>query len=1734
MVSFDHLSDQNPTVADYSPAARQFENGAFAAAEIKALQSDFKNSINKSLLEQFEHWHETLQSFPTPHDIGRGRRQLPSEILGAAPVYAALAMDRSYLPEGARCIGRLFALALVFEFSRPKFKISEKGFKKRAKHAAHGSLVIGSELFEHAWQAIKPHCENGEWGRASERLVDVKLDRARSFEAIRRSNLRGPHQSAFQAYRKEFEKELQALEDIQRLLSLFQKNRLPGFERSHSKVVGHEKRLIEPVDVVLSTSGHNLRLEKRFSANPKDVLRPQHRTKLSQYFGKACEDEDPLRTGAANLWACVALTSHGFDHLLQSLLPAPFADNPHRLVSLELSDGNVIAHIKMRDGLKLAKIKEFGDRASNQLLLELPQSLHSPLSRLKDHLGGMKDMEALQPALNAIFLEKDKIRDELRALTNKHFNETRLRNTMVHGMFHLNQDIALAFLLSGERLETSDAALNYITWSTHQVNFMWRDTAQRLYGPVIEFPKMSVADMPIGSQIASVLTNNNPKAGSRLPHRPKLKPGPKQPDQLIERLNVLALEAAQAFLIATTHRGSAQFTAITAGDISLHRRMALIADKRVDLGLFRRIVFFNETTAVRLVRYHLALKSILERLDNDEALAQALGKREKECIRAAIDGTGPLFLHIKLAKKTASIRPVDAKEVWSSQLRRQYDDPKLARAETHRHIYSTKMREFGCPPLLIEASMGHQAGPVFIGAGGLASPSEFLSELEPHLDQLFEWHGIKPECFEEAEVSECWLAPEVLGSLTSGPDHHKAILQADLYRMVDRIGGPYDGTRRTAPQAVEEVLRVLLQDDTLTLGSLPDTADLGAHTIPEAGKEKTIVPIREAKPLLIRMCGHDLALLKRSILLFRQTLNKIEAEKNKGHPKENLPWKITRPHHQHWVIGEPEQFTSGRFQAEAQARHIRQHLLNNIDMAALTEAELAAYLVASLICFAPIEDLNHLDRVLIALVGAKRMAEIDGVLIETVIETEAGDGLEPIKEAFLLTGPALLSFCHMKCDGIEIPNSAKPYSAKIVKLLPKSFQSSNASTILRELMEVFALNRLFEAPGLLVDPLEGRGNTRDLSLERYIAIKTDTPITTSQALTDQLAALNASAPRAQQAQNPAKPNSLLIAEMDQILKKKLVSGQPNLAMQRIDDFHRLINSGILTPHNERIAKWLISLCHDTANRRKLNEPIDDGTVQAYFQRGRLLFDELQELEDDDWPAIELSEHINHCLESHDLAKGTKEGYVNAINRFCRDNHLPRLHLNKGEAITPKAAIRAEFMSDQEIDLVAKLLKAHSAPLAPICKTFSSEHQAKSLFRLSALYGARRGELLGLEWRDLWEFSEASYLHIHNNKRRSLKTENGVRILAIHEAATEMDQGRFTHSDLMFKSLSEHGASALKRMGDLIRAVSSTEHMRLHSNRHGIGSKRYNACFGAQNSLSERAIALETLAHELGHGAPQTTRDFYGHMNSELMGRYTPSFEAISLTRIAELSGVNRPTVNKFASRFNADEATSTWNQQLARWADLPKISPAKRRFSRLVKIYGHEIAERKPKGAKIARLVVRATEVGIVQAAGEQGIHQDQLLCILSHLKSHNAEHNWQWISPTALDQLHDALTSDRTKPSLELLELGRLKAIDREHLTQWKAELENVDWNSKAAGLIAASIMPETWHYGTAPVTLNASYHGVVHASTELRLPFSLQRANDGKVALSLPPPHQTQRKARTMIKMVLLAIQLANLLDQ
>jgi len=244
----------------------------------------------------------------------------------------------------------------------------------------------------------------------------------------------------------------------------------------------------------------------------------------------------------------------------------------------------------------------------------------------------------------------------------------------------------------------------------------------------------------------------------------------------------------------------------------------------------------------------------------------------------------------------------------------------------------------------------------------------------------------------------------------------------------------------------------------------------------------------------------------------------------------------------------------------------------------------------------------------------------------------------------------------------------------------------------------------------------------------------------------------------------------------------------------------------------------------------------------------------------------------------------------ALNDAVEDGLIRR---NPAERIDTKPKDRPEMVTWSADELASFLSSA-------------AQDQEYALYHVAAATGMRRGELLGLRWRDL--DLDAGRVNVRQQyqgrvlgfcppkSRKGVRTievdEDTMKVLREHREAQGFLRGRFgdgyaTELDLVFCRAdgTAHDLKAVDdRFGRRVRQLRGLPTVTLHGLRHTHATL-----------LLEEGVDVKTVSERLGHDSVQTTLELYGHVTPRMRANAASRF-GVLLGRAREPRAVETATI----------------------------------------------------------------------------------------------------------------------------------------------------------------------------------------------------------------------------------------------
>lgn len=463
-----------------------------------------------------------------------------------------------------------------------------------------------------------------------------------------------------------------------------------------------------------STEGHHLRPNGFLGGRGAEALpTPSAQSALSWLLN--CAPQSDIECAAVLLTVLAGITGQSHDFLLNTIVGI---SHKGTLESVTFS-GNDVA-VANRHVVTRVLTTNFQGGAS-EVSTSVTKTYQLPptawMARAQEYLA---DSPSLKRLLEEKTVLKELVREHAPGFTTDKF-----RGAMIQAILEYKMDLPLTQLITGEKLQSSSAALNYLAFTKEYGEATINHAIGSLYDSIIPAnaiiseelfgaPKAGVPRFFLDAPL-TILENKRIQA-RKLKH----------PSRTLGKHQLLAEAALGLLCITSSHRASEALVDLTINDLAQSIQFVLHRDKRTSPDYYRRGSVYPDLAAGALTEYtdflHIELKK--RRLDGNDIYYQNVSR--------AVSGDGPLFF-------SAPGFP----ELGVNLLLEDLYGPNCPR-DLHRHIASTELRNLGAPPALIESHLGHNASITIVGTDGVASPAELSTQLLPYLNRLFPIQQSKP------------------------------------------------------------------------------------------------------------------------------------------------------------------------------------------------------------------------------------------------------------------------------------------------------------------------------------------------------------------------------------------------------------------------------------------------------------------------------------------------------------------------------------------------------------------------------------------------------------------------------------------------------------------------------------------------------------------------------------------------------------------------------------------------------------------------------------------------------------------------------------------------------------------------------------------------------------------------------------------------------------------------------
>ena len=315
-------------------------------------------------------------------------------------------------------------------------------------------------------------------------------------------------------------------------------------------------------------------------------------------------------------------------------------------------------------------------------------------------------------------------------------------------------------------------------------------------------------------------------------------------------------------------------------------------------------------------------------------------------------------------------------------------------------------------------------------------------------------------------------------------------------------------------------------------------------------------------------------------------------------------------------------------------------------------------------------------------------------------------------------------------------------------------------------------------------------------------------------------------------------------------------------------------------------------------QRKLTELLHQVDTGLSIPKGKLTVR--------DWLAQWLVQDIKpyKAIKTHDRYTGVVQKHLNPHIGHIRLAALAPTHVKDllalliGHGMVPagvdlcrtvlhgalKAAIQQELLSRNVVDATTPPRVERSEIVPPVIKSVvgmlaqaaETEHPLFAALHLLAYTGARRGEILGLDWEHVNMTSGTiSIVRSLGRSREGLtfgppKTSNGRRVIDLDQRTVEVLQAH-QGSQLLEKiqaegAYADNGLVFANALGAPINPMQVTRAFQTLARKYGAGHVKLHALRHFHASvLFQQKQSLFAVSRRLGHASISTTADLYGHM-----------------------------------------------------------------------------------------------------------------------------------------------------------------------------------------------------------------------------------------------------------------------------
>lgn len=449
----------------------------------------------------------------------------------------------------------------------------------------------------------------------------------------------------------------------------------------------------------------------------------------------------------------------------------------------------------------------------------------------------------------------------------------------------------------------------------------------------------------------------------------------------------------------------------------------------------------------------------------------------------------------------------------------------------------------------------------------------------------------------------------------------------------------------------------------------------------------------------------------------------------------------------------------------------------------------------------------------------------------------------------------------------------------------------------------------------------------------------------------------------------------------------------------------------LQPVVKALATWVLDMFRNGTPLRKYPA---NATIETYLTRiGGALVERFGNGSLGDVGDAELEDAYLAAVECNDKERDAAARAILHFHACCmRWYEFPELDLSEIRAYLrgDQRNVDAALILPTERTAAAEWLRTRTKTVAAASETdgrqrIRVERQALAAYPLYAWAGARRSEVLGLQFRDIHAKAGGECLvRIRANRSRRIKTRAARRMIAIAACAPRGEVDRFrawvdadrrrllkwrSETQYVFAPLrSGRIATGRSEVADAVMralcAVTGRSHERIHRLRHLVAFERVTPLFlapGDSDALANvvapmpefrsgvalpRDLAGQTIP--MGHAQPTTSLRCYHHIPWLLRSRADARVKAEYLNRrgAAAVMGLTLVAVDKVTHHHAGTSPAKAWLAHVASTRTVPKA--------------GHLPAR---PGAAVAKKPWSAIELGQLVKTVERGKSLDDALAVI-------------------------------------------------------------------------------------------------------------------------------------------------------